>query len=362
MFKACKISVAAIMVLSVCACSTKPAGPNLNDCSVAEIIQRAEEEKYINSVAMPDTWANWSGMWEVMRARHGLAHTDLDMNSVEELSLFAAEKNGATKDIGDVGIEYGKRAKNMGVTQPYRTSYWEEIPAWAKDDQGHWIASYMGTMAFLINDNLVDKPPSSWNDLLYGDYKISIGDVMSSAQAQYAVVAAAIAMGGSVSRLQPGIDFWKNIAQQGRLDRGDSSAVRVVQNQVAVACLWDFNALNYRENAQKTREDSSFTACIPKDGTIRTAYATIINAYAPHPHAAALVREYILSDEGQIQLAKGYATPIRKVEIPEEVKSRMIPPEQYVNVQDAADVTTEITERVMKLWKEQVLPFVNSKK
>ena len=73
MFKACKISVAAIMVLSVCACSTKPVGPNLNDCSVAEIIQRAEEEKYINSVAMPDTWANWSGMWEVMRARHGLA-------------------------------------------------------------------------------------------------------------------------------------------------------------------------------------------------------------------------------------------------------------------------------------------------
>lgn len=362
MFKACKISVAAIMVLSVCACSEKPADLNLNARPVTEIIQKAEEEKYINSVAMPDTWANWSGMWEIMRARHGLTHTDLDMNSMEELSLFAAEKDGATKDIGDVGIEYGKKAKNMGVTQPYRTSYWDEIPAWAKDDQGHWIASYTGTMAFLINDNLVDRPPSSWNDLLNGEYKVSIGDVMSSAQAQYAVVAAAIAMGGGVSQLQPGIDFWKKIVQQGRLDRGDSSAVRVAQNQVAVACLWDFNALNYRENAEKTREDSSFTAIIPKDGTIRTAYTTIINAYAPHPHAAALVREYILSDEGQIQLAKGYAAPIRKVDIPEEVKSRMIPSEQYVNVQDGTDVTTEITEKVMRLWKEQVLPLVNSKR
>ena len=29
------------------------------------------------------------------------------------------------------------------------------------------------------------------------------------------------------------------------------------------------------------------------------------------PYAAALAREYILSDEGQINLAKGYARPIR---------------------------------------------------
>ena len=38
-----------------------------------------------------------------------------------------------------------------------------------------------------------------------------------------------------------------------------------------------------------------------------------LTKFAKNPHAAMLAREYILSDEGQENLAKGYARPIRKI-------------------------------------------------
>ena len=46
--------------------------------------------------------------------------------------------------------------------------------------------------------------------------------------------------------------------------------------------------------------DADFTVFIPSEASIQTGYATIINKYSKHPCAAALAREYILSDEGQI--------------------------------------------------------------
>ena len=67
--------------------------------------------------------------------------------------------------------------------------------------------------------------------------------------------------------------------------------------------------------------NAHFDVSVPSDGAIQSGYCTIINAYTKRPYAAALAREYILSDEGQINLAKGYARPIRDdVELPDDVK------------------------------------------
>ena len=66
------------------------------------------------------------------------------MSSAEELAKFEAEKKDATADIGDVGIAFGPIAKDKGLTLSYKTSYWDEIPEWAKDDEGHWVVGYTG--------------------------------------------------------------------------------------------------------------------------------------------------------------------------------------------------------------------------
>ena len=68
--------------------------------------------------------------------------------------------------------------------------------------------------------------------------------------------------------------------------------------------MWDFNALNYRDKIDRER----FTVSIPQDGSVISGYTTIINKYAKNPNAAMVAREYIFSDQGQINLAEGYST------------------------------------------------------
>lgn len=331
-----------------------------NALSLDEITSMAKSEGKVNSVGMPDTWANWIETWTEINENYGIEHTDLDMSSAEEIALFKEEGKDATKDIGDVGQQWGPVAESENVTLKYKTSYWDEIPDWAKDDDGDWIVCYVGTMAIITNNALVDKAPESFADILEGDYKVTIGDVSAAAQAQHAILATAYAMGGSIDNLQPAYDFWMELAKQGRIDTGDTSTARIESGEIAVGLFWDYNALNYRDNAVKNNPKASFTVCIPSDGSVQSGYASIINVNAPDKAAACLSREYILSDEGQINLAKGYATPIRNVELPQEVKDIRIDESQYksaVAVQDF-EKWSAVCQDIITYWEENIIPEI----
>ena len=68
---------------------------DLNSATLDEIKEKAKEEGEVNSAGMPDDWANWGATWEGLNKEYGLKHTDVDLSSAEELSLFEAEKKDA---------------------------------------------------------------------------------------------------------------------------------------------------------------------------------------------------------------------------------------------------------------------------
>lgn len=331
-----------------------------NSMSLDDIIAQAKEEGEVNSVGMPDTWANWVQTWEDLNTEYGLQHADQDMSSAEEIAMFKQEGTDGTKDIGDVGQQWGPTAEEEGVTLKYKTSYWDEIPDWAKDDDGDWVVGYYGTMSFIANDEQVPNAPTSYQDILDGDYKVTIGDVVAGASSQYAVLAAAYALGGSIDDMQPAYDFLTQLAEDGRLDTGDPSIARLESGEIAVAMHWDYNTLNYRAKILENNPDAAFTVTIPQDGSVRSGYCTIINKYAPHPAAACLAREYILSDEGQINLARGFATPIRDVELPEDVQAMHLDPSAYGdNVVDVDnDKWTDVCAELITWYQENIIPLI----
>ncbi|MBM6774006.1 extracellular solute-binding protein [Olsenella profusa] len=332
-----------------------------NSMSLDDLIAQAKEEGQINSVGMPDTWANWVETWADLNSEYGLQHADQDMSSAEEIAMFKQEGTDGTKDIGDVGQQWGPTAESEGVTLKYKTSYWDEIPDWAKDDDGDWVVGYYGSMALISNDDQVSPAPTSISELLDGDYKVSVGDITSAANAQHAVLAIAYAMGGSIDDLQPAYDFITQLAQAGRLDVSDVSVARLESGEIAVGFNWDYNALNYRAQIVENNPDAKFSVCIPSDGSVQSGYATIINANAPHPAAACLAREFILSDEGQINLARGYATPIRSsVELPEDVKALRLPDEQYGDQVQSIDYGkwTDVTNELVTWYQENIIPIL----
>lgn len=355
-----KIALGILAVLVLTACGGKDQAEEVAEIRVPqtleEIIAGAKAEGQVTSVGMPGSWANWEGTWNDLGKLYGLSHSDTDMSSAEEIAKFKAEGKNATADIGDVGFEFGGIAVNEGVTQPYKPTTWDEIPEWAKDPEGHWMLAYTGTIAFIVDKTLVTDIPTSWNELLNeSDAKITIGGVGIGTQPTSGVLAASLAFGGDESDLEPGYEYFKKIAEEGRLALNDPSIANLEKGEVEIGILWDFNALNYRDQIDRER----FEVLIPSDGSLISGYTTIINKYAKNPNAARLAREYILSDAGQINLADGYAKPIRNVELPEEIAEKLIPTEQYVNVKPIRDfdVWSSTAKDVPMDWQERVLVY-----
>lgn len=137
------------------------------DTDLKTLEAAAKAEGAVNSVGMPDDWANWKGTWDDLAKVYGLKHIDTDMSSAQEIAKFAAEKDNASADIGDVGAAFGPIAVKQGVVQPYKPSTWEQVPAWAKDKDGNWALAYTGTIAFIVNKKLLhgSEVPTKWADL-----------------------------------------------------------------------------------------------------------------------------------------------------------------------------------------------------
>lgn len=170
------------------------------------------------------------------------------------------------------------------------------------------------------------------------------------------MLAAALANGGNESNLAPAYKLFAALARQGRLSLANPNIANLEKGEVEVAVLWDFNALSYCDKIDPTQ----FTVSISEDGSLVAGYTTIINRYAKYPNAAKLMREYIFSDEGQVNLARDHARPIRnKVAMPRDVQDKMLPAGQYLNAKLIQDFAAwEKTTRLLpRQWQEQVTSF-----
>ncbi|MBF8674709.1 extracellular solute-binding protein [Pseudomonas fulva] len=347
-----KLFMASLLGSAIAFCTSAMAADDLKALEDA-----ARKEGTVNSVGMPDAWANWKDTWQDLASKYGLKHSDTDMSSAQEIAKFEAEKDNASADIGDVGAAFGPIAIAKGVSQPYKPSTWDQVPGWAKDKDGHWALAYTGTIAFIINKDLVKESdrPKTWHDLERGTYKVAIGDVGTAAQAANGVLAAAIAYKGDESNVAPGLQLFTKLAQQKRLSLANPTIQTLEKGEVEVGVVWDFNGLSYRDQIDPKR----FEVLIPSDGSITSGYTTIINKYAKHPNAAKLTREYIFSDAGQINLAKGHARPIRAehLKLPEDVQAKLLPNEQYAPAQPIknAEVWEATSKKLPQMWQEQVI-------
>ena len=321
--------------------------------TLAEMEAAARKEGDIVSLGLPNDWANWGGQWDAIMKKYGVTHTDTDMSSAEELAKFEAEKANASADIGEVGLEFGPIAAKKGLSIPYKPTNWDKIPAWAKDEEGHWMLGYTGTISFIINKN-VKNPPKSFADLLTGDYKVAVGDVGKAAQSNALVLAAAIATGGGEENLQPALDLFAKLAEQKRLLTIGANPGNMEKGEIEVGIVWDFNALNYRNLVGKDK----FDVLIPSDGSVTSGYTTTINAYAKRPNIAKMVREYIFTEEGQITFARGFARPILidSITLPPDVAENVLPSEQYAKARPVnAALWMDSAKMLGRQWQEQVL-------
>lgn len=329
---------------------------DLNAATLEDIIAKAKEEGHVESVGMPDSWANWGLTWTDLKEEYGIDHADTDMSSAEELQMFSTEGEKGTKDIGDVGFAFGTQAIADDLVQGYKTSYWDSVPDWAKGEDGKWMVAYTGATTFLTNTDIVPTAPTSWADIEAGDYTVAIGDI-NGGTAQAAVIASAYAFGGSLDNLDPAFEFWTKMAEDGRINTLDILQQNFETGEVPVGVIWSYTAIPYKDQITQYKME----ATIPSDGSIMSGYASVINKYAPHPYAAALAREYIFSDAGQANLASAGAIPTRTdVEIPAEIQEATFAQEAYANAvpMEDAEAYAAACETVATRWQEEIIPLL----
>ena len=289
--------------------------------------EAAKDEGELYSYGMSDDWVNLGNIFAKYEDMYDVVHTDTDMTSAEQIVHLLAEKDAPVMDVADIGYDALGRLLDEDLAAVYRNSSWDKIPDNFKDPEGRWAIGYWGAISFLVNTDLVENIPHTWNDLLKEEYHdmICSRDPRASSYATGSVLAAAYANGGGEDNVQPGIDLFAKLRESGNIRDGVVLNVASVQKgECPISIVYDFDGFNKRDATGLPLE-----VVIPEDATVGMLFAEYISSVAPHPNAAMLWIDWMLSDEGQTMIADGYAHPCRDIDLPEEIASKALPEDAY---------------------------------
>jgi putative spermidine/putrescine transport system substrate-binding protein len=342
-----------------------PAAIPVGPIDMQTLATNAKKEGQLQAIGIPPEWADYKDILAGYTKNYGLNiayQAEAEFSSAQELEVFKNSVKHPHGDIGDVGLKFGPQAVQQGLVTPYIHSHWNDIAAELKDPKGNWCTEYYGAQAFVINTDLVKQPPATFQDLLNPAYKNMVGidgDPRQASDAFLAVYSAAIANGGSLDNIQPGIDFFAKLKKNGNYTAARASDANITKGEVAIAIKWDYLGLSIRDTlAGKT----NIKVVIPSDGSLIGPYVSIVNKTAPHPYAARLWIEYIFSDEGQLFYLTGYAHPARYQalvsagKVPADLAAKLPPAAQYANVKSpSSDQLNAASNIITQNWGTQVL-------
>ncbi len=332
-----------------------------------DLIAAAKTEGQLTTIALPHDWANYGEIIETFKKKYGLTINELnpDAGSADELEAIRANKDSKgpqAPDVIDIGVAHTETAMKDGLLAKYKVADWATIPDDAKNPDGYWWGEYYGVLVFEVVKPDIENTPQDWEDLLKPEYKGKVamaGDVLKSNQAVQTVLAAGLSRaGGDITKAaEAGLQFWKEMHESGNFIPVIADQGRIAQRETLIVMEWDYLALANRDALAGNPE---LEIVVPKTGVLAGPYAGGISAYAPHPYAARLWWEFVMSDEGQNLYLKGYAHPIRfndmakRGVIPQEMLDKLPPAEAYEKaffptIQQLTETKAYITENWRKV-------------
>jgi putative spermidine/putrescine transport system substrate-binding protein len=294
----------------------------------------------------PPQWADFATMLKSIKADLGYDIPFDNKNSGQSLSQTIAEKANPVADIVYYGVNFGMKAKSADVIAPYKPREWDQVPAPLKDPDGYWTTTHSGTLGLFVNkDALGGNPvPACWKDLLKPQYKGMVGylDPSSAAVGFVGAVAVNLALGGNESDMTRAVNFFRELHGNQPIVPKQTSYARVVSGEIPILFDYDFNA--YRG---KYGESGDFAFVIPCEGTVVFPYVTSLVKNAPDEARA----EKVL----QAMWANAYLRPARPIELPQAVKSKFSPEDDYAR---AKSVDWSKMESVQNAFTERYLAEV----
>lgn len=279
------------------------------------LIAVAQEEGSLNLIGLPRDWAGYGNLIDGFSAKYGITVT-VDNPEASSADLVNAIKSLAGQDRApdavDVGTAFAISGAQENLYAPYKVETWDSIPESQKAANGDWYADYGGYISIGCDAAKVEACPQSFADLAKPEHKGKValtGDPLKSNSALMAVWSAALANGGSIDDIAPGIEYFGKLKTSGNYVPVKATAATIESGETPIVVDWDY--LNAAKTEDLTTSGVQWTVAVSGDATIGSYYAQAVSATAPHPAAARLWQEYLYSDEGQNGYLAGYARPAR---------------------------------------------------
>jgi putative spermidine/putrescine transport system substrate-binding protein len=279
--------------------------------TIKEFVAEAKKEGRLNTIALPPDWANYGEIMATFSKKYGIPITNAnpDASSAQENEAVRSLKGDSrAPDVLDVSPTFAIAGANEGLYAKYFTTKINKVPRAMKDGRGFWVGDYWGVTSIGVNTAVVSSVPRSWADLKKPEYKNKValnGSPLSSGSAVAGVFSAALANGGSLSNIQPGIDFFAELKSLGNFIPVQATPQTIASGQTPITIDWDYLNIAYG----KEFPSAKIRTVIPSDAVYGAYYCQAINATAPHPWAARLWQEFCYSDQGQLLWLKGYSHP-----------------------------------------------------
>jgi putative spermidine/putrescine transport system substrate-binding protein len=336
------LTVLASPSIALAARGTAGKTPPLRGKSVTlkEMIAEAKKENHLNTIALPPDWANYGEIMSTFQKKYGIKITNDNPNgssAQENEAVRSLKGDKRAPDVLDVSPGFAISGAAEGLYTKYFNTNFLTIPRAMKDTRGFWTGDYWGAISIGYNANIIKTAPKTWKDLLKSDYKGKValnGSPLTSGSAVGGVFAAAIANGGSLNDVGPGIDFFAQLKKAGNFITVQSTPQTVASGQTPISIDWDYLNLAY----VKEFPAANWKVTVPSDGVYGAYYCQAINATAPHPWAARLWQEFVYSDQGQLLWLKGFSHPARF----QDLARRKVIPKSLLTALPAASIYSQV--------------------
>ncbi|MGZ5409436.1 MAG: ABC transporter substrate-binding protein [Aeromicrobium sp.] len=315
------ISLLSVSALAVTAAACSPPGKDSDSKTEAAtaksakdlggmdgLIKAAKKEGELNVIALPPTWANYGNIIKGFTAKYDIKINSAQPDAASQDEINAAKSLANTKRAPDV-FDLGQSVAlaNTNLFAPYKVTTFDTVTDEFKDPKGLWINDYGGYMSIGYDSSKVPEVKAV-NDLLGKKFKGKValnGDPTQAGAAFNGVVMASISNGGSPDVIAPGVKFFEKLEKAGNFLPVDPTPATIESGQTPVVIDWDYT------NAAETAKLKAWKVVVPENAAVGGYYYQAINKNAPHPAAARLWQEYVMSDEGQNLYLAGGARPVR---------------------------------------------------
>lgn len=228
------------------------------------------------------------------RARSmALQHYFSPRDGILSRTLTEARAGRHAVDVVQVDLSYGYQLLNANLAQPYQVPGANRFFDGTYDPSGLWHSMYYLTTALMYNTNSVkpEQAPKSYEDLLSATWK---GKMLFDPEAGYILAAMEAAWGRE-----------RAVGYLAKLSKQDLSYRRggTLTTQVVTSGEFPIGIAINGETSAAIREKGAplgFKVLAP---TIVKPEGLFLAKNAPHPHAALLFVEWVLSEEAQSFLA-----------------------------------------------------------